>query len=266
MTPVAKLMLLSLLLPLAACKKVIDVTLNDAGPRIVITGDVTNAPGPYIVRIAQSVSVNNDNTFPPVRGARVIITATDGTRDSLAETTPGQYATTLVWPGKPGITYTLSVNTAGQTYTASSTMPAPVPLDSVGFQNDPTGFRGKNQIEAIPYYQDPAGRDNYYQFTVSINGMPYTKRVFVSSDRLSDGKYVSRRLNTDSALKAGNTLLLSMYCIDKPVYDYLSTLNDVSDAGSFSSVTPANPGSNLSNEALGYFSAHTIQFKQVLVH
>ncbi len=254
------------LLPVAACKKVINVNLNDAAPQIVITGDVTNAAGPYIVTISKTVNFSASNVFPPVQGAQVIITGTDGTADSLVETTPGSYATTRSWTGKTGISYTLSVTSGGQHYSAVSTMPAQVPLDSVSFQTTSTGFGRKQQLQAVPNYQDPAGISNYYQFTENINGQNYTKRVFASNDRLSDGKYISRRLDTDTTLNVGDLVVVSMYCIDQGVYNYLGTLNNVSDASNFSSVTPANPVSNISNGALGYFSAHTIQSKQVIVH
>jgi hypothetical protein len=267
MKPTIKTVVLLLLLPAAACKKVIHVALNDADPQIVITGDVTNATGPYIVNITKSINVDGDNNFPPVQGAQIIITGSDGTRDSLKETTPGSYATTGSWTGKSGNSYTLSVTTGGKQYTATSTMPPMVPLDSVGFNHDQSRFGNKKtQIGAIPYYQDPAGVANYYQFTENINGVNYTDKVFATSDRLSDGRYMNRWLNSDTTLQAGDHLVLSMYSIDKNVYTYLSTLNNVSDAGNFSSVTPSNPTSNISNGALGYFSAHTIQSKQVIVY
>jgi len=265
MTRDIKTICLLLLLPAAACKKVIDVNLNDAAPQIVITGDVTNGAGPYLVTISKSLSFSDPNNFPPVSGAQVIITGSDGTRDSLAETAPGMYTTTNAWSGRPGISYTLSVVAEGKTYSALSTMPMPVSLDSVGFRTDDV-LRGSPIIRAVPYFQDPADRDNYYQFVENINSWNYTGRVFVINDRLSNGKYISRALDSDTTLKPGYTLVLSMYCIDKSVYDYLSTLNNVSDPGNFSSVTPANPASNISNGALGYFSAHTIQSKQVIVY
>ncbi|HEY4148372.1 MAG TPA: DUF4249 domain-containing protein [Chitinophagaceae bacterium] len=260
-----KPVLLLFLLAVAGCKKVIHVDLNDVAPQIVITGDVTNATGPYIVNISKTVNFSESNVFPPVQGAQVTITGTDGTHDNLAETTPGRYATTLSWLGKTGVSYTLTVVTGGQTYTATSTMPPQVPLDSVSFQAT-TGLGRKLHLQAVPNYQDPAGVSNYYQFTENINGQDYTKKVFASNDRLSDGKYTSRRLDTDTTLQVGDLLLVSMYCIDQGVYNYLSTLNNESDAGNFSSVTPANPTSNINNGALGYFSAHSTQSRQVIVH
>ncbi len=85
-------------------------------------------------------------------------------------------------------------------------------------------------------------------------------------DRLSDGKYIARQLFTDSAyLKAGDVLTLQMNCTDKAVYNYFNTLQQAADANGFQSSTPSNPVSNISNNALGYFSANTVNYKTTVV-
>ena len=39
-----------------ACKKVIQVDLNNSIPQIVIEGEITNAAGPYLVKISKTSS------------------------------------------------------------------------------------------------------------------------------------------------------------------------------------------------------------------
>ena len=91
--------------------------------------------------------------------------------------------------------------------------------------------------------------------------------VLVFEDRLSDGRYIEQPLFNDSAyLQPGDTLQMSMYCVDKNVYSYLFSLISVTGNNSFQSATPANPISNISNGALGYFSAHTVTRKQLTVY
>jgi Domain of unknown function (DUF4249) len=248
-----------------ACQKVIQVNIKNAASQIVITGEVTNQSGPYYVYITKSVDYYADNIFPAVSGATVIIKDTAGLNDSLTETTPGVYETHTNWQGQPGVSYTLTVIDSGTTYTATSTMPQPVHLDSVGFVQESDGYKN-NIINAIAYFQDPPGVANYYQFTETINGSPLN-RIFLFDDRLSDGKYISQPVRDDSAhLQTGYQLSFSMYSIDKNVYQYLSELDNVVSTGSFSSVTPANPDTNLSGGALGYFSAHTVQTIQCTVN
>ena len=123
---------LILFLTVYGCKKIIDVNLRDAAIQIVITGEVTNHPGPYNVNISKTASFNSDNDFPAVSGAVVTITG-NGVTDSLRETSPGIYATHILH-GKPGKSYSLYVSVEGKEYTATSVMPQPVQLDSIDFR------------------------------------------------------------------------------------------------------------------------------------
>ena len=254
-------------LPFVSCQKVIEVSVNNAAPQIVINGEVTDQPGPYQISLTQSISYTADNVFPAISGASVTIRDNMGLYDSLTETSPGTgvYATHSGWQGTPGNSYTLSVTVAGKTYTAVSTMPQPVNLDSVGFTLEARG-RASSIIDAVPYFQDPPGIANYYEFTETINGA-LLHSILIFDDRLSDGKYISEPIRDDSSnLQVGYQLAFSMYCIEQNVYQYLFELEQIVDQNGFSSVSPSNPDTNLSGGALGIFSAHTLQTKQTIVN
>src|SRR5882757_5405663 len=248
-----------------SCQKTVTLDLNTAPAQIVIQGEITNTPGPYTITINQSTAFYADNTFPPISGAAVKISDGQGLTDSLTETSPGGYSTHPL-QGIPGTTYTLSVSAQNQQYTACSTMPAVVPFDSVTF--DHSADFGSKQIEAIVNFQDPPGVKNYYQFMEYINGQQFNKNIFVLDDRLSDGRYISRTLRTDSTyLTKGDQLEVKMYCIDENIYNYWYQLDQSSGSGGFNTTaSPANPASNISNGAYGYFSAHTVQSKKVTVY
>src|SRR5450756_1013450 len=116
-----------------ACKKVIQVDLTNAAPRIVIEGEVTNRAGPYQVQISKTVDFSAGNTFPPVSGATVQVTdSSTGHTTTFLESSPGIYTTTL-FTGVPLHIYNLLVIAEGQEYRATSTMPLPVQLDSITF-------------------------------------------------------------------------------------------------------------------------------------
>jgi Domain of unknown function (DUF4249) len=238
-----------------SCHKTITLNLNSIPPQIVIEGEVTDSAGPYTVTINQSVSFYADNSFPAVSGAFVSIS--DGkVTDNLTETSPGVYITHIL-QGKPGNTYTLTVLARDTTFTAVSTMPQPVALDSVTFQT--RSLLKTNQITPIANFQDPAGIKNYYQFLLYINGVPFTRDIFVFDDRLSDARYINNKLFLDSAyLQVGDQVQVKMNGIDANVYNYFYQLSVSSGAGLFNATaSPANPGSNIDNGAFGYFSAHT---------
>ena len=248
--------LFSLIL-LVSCTKVINVNLNNASPNIVIEGNIND--GPYQVKLTQTVNFSDPNLFPPVTGATVRITdVTAAFTDSLTEAVPGIYKTKNLMQGVPGHQYQLFVSSNGQIYTASSTMPLPVTLDSVSFYS--SSIFGKTRTNAVANYQDPAGIANYYTYAEFVNGQQ-VDRTFVFSDRLSDGKYLHVQLFNDSTINPGDKVRVEMHCVDNPVWQYFNTLGEAKGNNS-QSVTPANPVSNISNNALGYFSAQTVQIKE----
>ncbi|HVS96924.1 MAG TPA: DUF4249 domain-containing protein [Puia sp.] len=250
---------------LAACKKVIQVDLNSAAPQLVIEGEVTNGPAPYYVRISRTVDFSSANDFPPVTDAVLRLTdTTNGISDSMVQTSPGLYKSHEVG-GVPHHTYLLQVNVGGKDYTALSTMPGLVHLDSIGFAQN-IGFDNKTEINAVAAFQDPPGPGNYYQFIEVLNGRQLPD-IFVFEDRLSDGRYISYPLYNDSAyLQPGDTLTVTMNGIDRNTYNYFFTLMNVAGNNNFESATPTNPVSNISGGALGYFSAHTIQKASITVY
>src|SRR5690554_906724 len=94
---------------LYSCEKEIDLDLNNSDPQIIIEGSITDAPGPYYVRISKSVNFDEPNSYPPVSGAYVTISDNEGNTDVLTEIEEGLYQTNTI-VGAPGNTYNLSVS------------------------------------------------------------------------------------------------------------------------------------------------------------
>jgi len=241
------------------CQKIINVDLNSASPTIVIVGNINDLPGPYTVTLTQTVNFSDPNTFPPVSGARVIIADNTGITDTLVETIPGTYHTQKT-VGVVGRTYILSVTSGGQSYIATSTMPQVVTFDTLQVvQRD--GFRDTALFPEAGFRDPPSG-SHYYRFVETRNDSLKT-RVFVFDDEFSSGVYVNYPLRSDTGLAVGDSDKVEMQCIDKGTFQYLSTFYVAS--GSSVNVTPSNPISTFSNNALGYFSAHTSRYRSLKV-
>jgi hypothetical protein len=250
---------------ITSCEKEIKVDLNSADPQIIIEGNITNETGSYQVQISKSVNFSEANSYPAVSGASVVITdRTSNITDTLLENPAGIYKTLSI-QGISGHSYDLLVSSEGQTYTASTTMPFPVPLDSITFIHRSGGFSGSNSIRVIPNFHDPLGVANNYTFNASVNSRKL-KNTFVFGDRLSDGRYITQQLFMDSAyIQVGDIVSVNMNCVDKNVWDYFNTLA-LQTEGGVEAPAPANPSSNVSNNALGYFSAHTVQTKTAVAY
>jgi hypothetical protein len=98
-----------------------------------------------------------------------------------------------------------------------------------------------------------------------VNGVQ-VKRVFVENDQLSDGRAVTSMLyQQDIEIKRGDKIDVDMQCIDPDMYNYWNSLSNQGGNSPQNSATPSNPPSNIDNNALGYFSAHTIQRKTIII-
>jgi hypothetical protein len=166
--------------------------------------------------------------------------------------------------GRPGETYSLAVTTGGKTYTAKSTMPAVVTLDSISAKPDIFNASKGQRIITV-HFQDPGNIPNQYRFIMYVNGVQ-VKSVFAFDDEFIDGKYVDLDLEqTDTKIYPQDTVDVEMQCIDEPVYTYWYTLAQQQVTNPGGQVAPANPPTNITPATLGYFSAHTSQRLTIIV-
>ncbi|MGA2623381.1 MAG: DUF4249 domain-containing protein [Bacteroidota bacterium] len=245
-----------------ACQKVINVDLNSADPRIVIEGSISDQSGPYFVTLSQTVNFDEANVFPSIRDANIVISDNLGNSESLIETSPGTYRTSSM-QGVPGRIYTLTVTADGKEYVATSTMPPSVNIDSLTVENL---FIVGNKLKVIDvHFQDPANVKNYYRF-VEVKNAVVQKFIFLYDDRVQDGRSMSSALFADEdTLRTGDSVLVLLQCVDKGVFDYFRTMGQASGAEGPQTASPANPVSNISNGALGYFNAYAVRSKRIII-
>jgi hypothetical protein len=242
---------------LSSCERVIDLKLNASSSQIVIAGNVYDQIGPYFVQISKSVNFDQSNSYPAVSGATVIISDNTGNIDTLTESLPGIYKTSSL-KGVPGRTYQLSVYAQGKRYTAVSTMPPPVRMDSIYFSRSIFG----NEEQITVDFVDPSNTDNYYRLIGFINDLQESD-ISILSDQLFQGKSISYSMmarDSDSPFKKGDKVAVWLESIDKNVFEYFRTAGR--EGGQ--SASPANPTSNISNGALGYFNACAVRKKSIV--
>jgi hypothetical protein len=242
-----------------SCEKVIDVDLNSSSPAIVIEGSISDQPGPHVVKISKTVNFDESNIFPAVTGALVTLSDDIGNAEVLAEVSPGVYHSTTL-AGIPGRTYTLKVIDDGKEYTATSTMYLPVPIDTLTISSFGFG-NSENKIINLKF-NDPAGIENFYRVIQIINGDTLSS-ISVDSDLLLDGELITYPVFVED-IESGDSVRMVLQSIDENVLIYLRLLNQLSGNGD-QSASPANPPSNFSNSALGYFSAHAETSKLIVI-
>ena len=245
-----------------SCTRNIDLKLNNNSGLLVIEGNITSKYGPQYITLSENVPFTNTNTYPPVTGATVSVTDNNGNSYPFTEGPAGTYSINRM-AGAPGTTYTMTVLTGGKTYTATSTMPTFVPLDSLSAMSSQFGKNNQQQISV--HYHDPSGEANQYRFVMYVNGAQ-VNRVFAVDDQFTNGRYVNYNLfENDIDIYPGDSVKVEMQCIDKNIYTYWFTLIQQQENGPGGGVTPSNPPTNITPATLGYFSAHTTQSKTIVV-
>jgi Domain of unknown function (DUF4249) len=251
---------------LTSCQKVINLDLNSAAPQLVVEANISDTPGPYYVKLSKTVNFNNINSIPPVSGATVEITDSSGNGETLTELSAGIYRTDKL-QGVPGQLYRLTIHSEGQLYESEARMPYPVDNFSVQVIREEADDHsaGGNAADPQPGYQvnfeiqDPAEYKNYYRFIV------YYKNFQMSSRRVIDDQYHNGKIIADEFglhdtinFEPGAAMVVELQNIDAGAYNFFRTLRDGIAGMSFLSASPSNPISNISNNALGYFSAYSV--------
>jgi hypothetical protein len=253
-----------LLAAFSSCRKVITLKLRDSEEKFVIEGVVTNEPGVCKVLISKTRHFNEDNQFEGISGA-IVKVKDNGTEFTLSETRPGHYESTQV-TGVPGHVYQLTVTVSGQTFTAYSTMPQPVKLDTLYVAPGPFGQFDFPTIA----YTDPAGINNGYRFVQYVNGIK-EPRIFWDDDEFTDGQPVVMQLDNGAdekddpgIIRPGDEVTIEMLTLDEPIFRFWYSMRSGGGAGNSNAAAPGNPITNLQGAALGYFSAHTVDRRTVI--
>jgi hypothetical protein len=265
------LLLLTVIILLPSCEKVVSIYLNQSNPHMVIEGIIKDQSGPYTVVLSKTGNYFEPSlSFPSVSGATIIISDNLGQSDTLKETAlKGTYQTDEI-VGQSGTTYYLNVKAEGNDYSAITTMPQKIALDTL-YAYPRREFDGDFGYDIYVKFKDPPEPGNYYRLNVkasyllpsdSIDGRRY--RLY--SDKLTNGNEMTERVRAGRNVKAGDTVSIELLAIDKATYDYFNTLSNIltSDRAA-SSLSPANPNTNLTGGALGYFAAYTVDKRSIVL-
>ena len=250
------------LISLTSCQKIIHLDLSSSVPQLVIQGNIYDQAGPFKVTVSKTVNFDALNIYPAVTNATVTISDDAGNSEALSQGIDGSYLTSTI-QGIPGRTYKLTVVVDGKTYTASSTMHQATTIDSTYFREAPFGGM---KLVAINFI-NISGTEKYYRVIHFLNGKLATG-FSVFSENASKTDTISYSFTATIATQAvtqpklvkGDKIDVWLECLDKGVFDYFRTAN--SEGGQ--NASPANPVSNISNGAMGYFNACPVRKAQII--
>lgn len=278
---------------LLSCEKAVDFELDKVDPKLVVEASIENGEAPLVIL---TKSANFFSQISPqlllesfVRGAEVEVS--DGVKvHRLKEyeinlgggfsvyyySTDSSNLQTAI-TGELNRSYSLRINTNGEEYTATTTIP-PITrrVDSLWWKPMPNDTSGKKVVVMIRA-TDPPGYGDYVRYWTKKNSEPfYPGFNSVFDDLIIDGTTyeleVEPGLNRNEAwnedkraFRRGDTVTLKLSNIDKATYDFWRTMeySYASIGNPFS--TPVKVTSNISNNALGYFGGYATQYHQIII-
>jgi predicted RNA-binding protein with TRAM domain len=192
---------------------------------------------------------------------------------------PGMYYTSGDYHGVPGKTYTLTIRDLDidgdgvmEEYSASSELNPVNPIDSITLRYfDAFGFTG---YEVQIYAWDSPEKD-WYSFKVHKNGVLLTDtltELIVQNDDFFNGNYTygitSQFLSNDKeeeVVEVGDTITFEINGITEDYYNYvIEAQTEVFESSPLFSGPPANIRTNLNNDAIGFFSAYSVNYSSTI--
>lgn len=250
------LIILSILtIGFTSCEKNIDVDFPPGDTPYVIEGYIENGTVP-IISISRGISFLSSITSTDFNNLfvnnAVVSISVDGGAPILM--TPINFGgatiyTNLSLSGEVGKRYDLLVQVDGKTFTATTSILAPRPLDSLVYKQA-EGLKGTEDslVELTAWYSDPIESENYSRMLTKKNSETFYDVAFnsVYNDFIINGQQVSFTVfggkqslqNNDSAdfsqygyFKRGDTVYVKWASIDKNQYDFWNTFE--AQSGSF---------------------------------
>ncbi len=247
-----------------SCEKVIEIDLNESEPAVVIEGNLSHNDAELDVKISKTASYFSNEPTLKVENAEVYLESSPGFRIKADEIGQGQYILRNL-PLNFQAVYRLTVKIGKDEYTGVSTLNQLVEIDSLSYeyQAEQTFFDSGYRI--LLYFSDPYEEENYYRVKIYKNGKRFDEAddIIVFDDSSINGRNIQVRMRSQ-LFEVGDTAKVELFSIDRNAWEYLSSLRELVNQNP-GSPSPANPLSNLSNGALGYFSAWTKSTSEIVI-
>ena len=225
-----------------ACEKELDVALPPFTPKLVVDGwiEQNNYPTVILTRNAGYFDKVDSSSIRDLVVTTAKVSISDGEREEvLTLRRRDEYFPNFLYQGtdirgEVGKTYQLTVESEGRVYTATTTIPAPVPLDSLWYEPlSPTDTLGYVRAGLT----DPVGEENYYRlFTQRVGKDDAFVPAYLSaiSDQYFSGESLSfsvlrgaenlSNITDDLYFRQGDTVRVKLCAIDRVHYDFWRTL------------------------------------------
>jgi hypothetical protein len=178
--------------------------------------------------------------------------------------------------GEAGKTYTLKAEYGGKTVTSTTTIPAPVPLDTFYFKLEP----GSDSLGTIFLeFTDPPGERNYYRILTQVKSRDvryFSTMIMALDDSFFSGKRFGFSVNrgpqsflssdTTDYYRKGDTVSIKFCTIDREHYEFWNSFQDEA----FNSANPFASSlyrikTNIEGDGLGIWGGYGVSLYTLII-
>jgi len=239
------------LIAITSCEEIIEIDLNSSDPALVIEASLYK-DSVSMVNLTKTANYFSVDEPSPIENASVTITS-GNISEELSYIGNGNYIGQSII-GTEGENYGVEILWNETTYAGSAFLPKQteiLALEVIRFQPPSPHAPLFLQIEST-FLDDPEV-ENFYLLRYVQNDTLLSGQYFAFSDLMAIDDTISFT-NPMVYFNPGDEVVLKIFSIDEPLYNFFVQLNDALSGGMAMSSTPYNPTSNIEG-AMGYFAA-----------
>lgn len=246
---------------LFSCEEDVVLDLGDIDKRLVVEAKITDTAQLGRVMLSYSQGFYDQPDSNIVSYARVeLVENSTGATEKLAFKGNAFHTKTL----KPanGESYTLKVKVDDYDFEAETYLPPKVEIASVDFVPNPF-YGSTDSLNVFVNVEDPVGVDNFFRLFVYSPGEVDNETFYVQDDTFGKDGLITMPVYFRT-YTWGDTVIVELRHLNKATYTYYSGLTD-NIGGSFNSIAPGNPVSNLPDDVFGFFAGYSVDIDTLIV-
>ncbi|MFA6403099.1 MAG: DUF4249 domain-containing protein [Salinivirgaceae bacterium] len=273
---------------LTACEKEIDIDMPASTPSVVVEGFIVNDMAPIVILtnnveyVAQAGKDLYEQSF--VHNALITLDVAGNITDTLVEITQtnaqtgikSSFYTSQKTKGEVGKSYSLKITYSDKTYSATATIPEPVEIEEIWFENHPEAANDSFKTVWVKIL-DPS-ITNYYRYTSEVNGQHGPQpEISTVSDKSFNGKEYNKAIDSGLANEEqdmhggvsgyyviGDTVTVKWANSEKSYYDVWTTIDFRRTQNQNPFMNPTCIVGNIKG-CLGYWSGLGVCVKSVVL-
>jgi hypothetical protein len=255
------IILLAIIFLSTACEEEVVLDLKSIEKKLIVEATLTDEMPAVKVLLSYSQDFYDTPEYNPIIEASVELSDEDGTMTILVPDSAGFFNSGNLVP-RNGEKYTLHINVDDYSFEVSSLLPEMVDTESVSFVPNPFA-ESPDSLNAFVNVQNPKAQESFFRLFISKIGVPFTREFYMVDNTLNENGIFTMPVYY-KIFAPGDTMVLELRHLNRETYTYYSGLNE-NISGSFNSIAPGNPNTNMPDDIYGFFAGYSITRDTVIV-